>query len=322
MSSEEVEQQVTHDPQDDYGRNKHEALHRRLNDESSAIPHETQYTISAWSKKTFGPKDPLTIAKRARVEFNEMIDELEVLEVLQAEGLRPYSVQVATRAAAVEAADVVIMLYSVVSGLKHDIMALIDEKMVVNRGRSWHTDPTTGRTQHIPGTGELFPARLEVKAPGDWQVQGVVVHNGVDFVEPGVDYVKTLVGGDTVHAIDAKLVAPTTFKEPGSGLTMQRDRWYILSDSGSSYSPYGFRTADEAREWFASPAARDLYGGELKLAQPSYLPPTDEDKVHGECGGWDDEWEAANVLLGLDLVNFWLSNDRQLFMELNPGFEK
>jgi len=279
-----------------------QSLHRRLNDESSAIPHETQYTIAEWSKQTFGPKDPLTIAKRAAVEFKEMLDELEVL-ASRYDRMNPGALQIASRKAAVEAADVVIMLYSVVNGLKHDIMALIDEKMVVNRKRQWHTDPTTGRTQHVPGTGEL--------------PLSITVHNGADLVQPGVVYAKTLVG-DTVHAVDATLIRPTTFKEPGSGLTMQRDRWYILSDSGSSYSPYGFRSVAEAREWFASPAARDLYGGELELAEPSYLPPVGHE-THGE---WDSDWGVANVVLGLDLLNFWLSNDRATFMEFNPGFEK
>lgn len=234
----------------------------------AAIPHETQYTIAEWNKATFGARSPLDIAKRAEKEFNEMLSALQRVETARKDGepdstLRSYSAD-----AAMEAADVVIMLMSVVNGLKCDLLRLVDVKMGVNRKREWHHDPVSGSSRHV----------------------------GSD-AKPG-------------ELLDRR---PDFFVEPGSGLRMQRDRWYILSDSGAAYASTGFESAEAARVWFSSPAAVQLYGGELKLAEPSYLPYTE-----GGTAGWDDRWEAANVLFAGDLFNFWAATDEAELSALNP----
>jgi hypothetical protein len=262
---------------------------QRRSDLVPFVAKEDQYTIARWSKQTFGARSPLVIAKRAAVEMAELIDGLEALSADMANSnMSDAEIHERQVAAATEAADVNIMLLSVVNGLKQDMTQLIDVKMAINRQREWHQDPTTGRTQHVKRTETTVAAVLRTMEHA---------------YKP---------------APELKTKDFTLFKEPGSGLAMSPDRWYVLSDSGACYSSRGFETADGARAYFASPSYAEAYGGKLDLDQPSYLPPVGEET----CGGWDDAWGVANVVLGRDMFNFWLTNDAECLCELNPELFK
>lgn len=85
-------------------------------------------------------------------------------------------------------------------------------------------------------------------------------------------------------------VEPATFLEPGSGLTMSIDRWYILADSGSAYTPEGFETPAAALDWAKAQG--------IDAIIPTFLGPE---------GGWEDSG-AANIMFARELRDFWKAN--------------
>lgn len=93
------------------------------------------------------------------------------------------------------------------------------------------------------------------------------------------------------------------FREPGTGAMMRLDAWYIISDSGSVFSPEGYATAEEAER-----AAITLPEHELTPADVSVWRP--ENAAHGFA-----EPILANVVLGLDMLLFWLANDSETLWE-------
>lgn len=80
-----------------------------------------------------------------------------------------------------------------------------------------------------------------------------------------------------------------TFVDEASGLTMRVDRYYILSDSGSSYTSEGFASVEDARRWWAGHGAAQWPG--VDLVVPRYKQ---------EEAGFDDV-DEANIFLGADL---------------------
>jgi len=96
---------------------------------------ETQQSITAWADETFGPSTSnMRIATRANEEMAEL--------------LRALSVDDTSPDAAVEIADVVIVLSRLASKLGVDIAAEVDRKMSINRHqRTWVLDGS-GHGQH------------------------------------------------------------------------------------------------------------------------------------------------------------------------------
>ncbi|MDZ4381148.1 MAG: dATP/dGTP pyrophosphohydrolase domain-containing protein [Parvibaculum sp.] len=87
------------------------------------IPRESQATISGWGEATFGPVgDPVALARRARIEMEELIEALEKGD---------------TEEAARETADVLILLNRLGTTLGFDLSDAVDAKMKVNRARLW-----------------------------------------------------------------------------------------------------------------------------------------------------------------------------------------
>lgn len=96
---------------------------------------ETQYTITDWCDKTFGPiSNHVRIAVRANEEMSELLCDLAV------DNNHPK--------AAEEIADVFIVLYRLATCLGVDIQEEINRKMSVNRTRQWKLDGT-GHGYHI-----------------------------------------------------------------------------------------------------------------------------------------------------------------------------
>lgn len=87
-----------------------------------------------------------------------------------------------------------------------------------------------------------------------------------------------------------------TFKEPGSGLTMDITKFYVLTDSGSYLTPKGFDTAEAAINWCHSPGGEEA--GALEFGVPEFAGPEE---------GWPEMY-ATNVLFARDLYDFWIAN--------------
>jgi NTP pyrophosphatase (non-canonical NTP hydrolase) len=84
---------------------------------------ETQDTIARWGEETFGPvAHPVALAKRARLELDELIEALEQGDIAEAER---------------ETADVLILLHRLGATLGFDLGDAVDAKMTVNRARHW-----------------------------------------------------------------------------------------------------------------------------------------------------------------------------------------
>lgn len=99
------------------------------------MSNETQESIEEWRLNTFGPSmSTMRIAARANEEMSEL--------------LRALSVDDGNPKAAVEIADVVIVLYGVATRLGVDLHAEVDKKMEINRARRWALDGT-GHGYHV-----------------------------------------------------------------------------------------------------------------------------------------------------------------------------
>lgn len=85
------------------------------------------------------------------------------------------------------------------------------------------------------------------------------------------------------------------FVEPGTGLPMKLDQWYVVSDSGSIYVSKSFPTPGKAAAWL-----RQNNG------------PGKEDTVvwrpKNPANGFTDP-RCANIVRGLDMLLFWAAND-------------
>jgi hypothetical protein len=96
---------------------------------------ETQATVSEWCEGVFGPA-----SSNARVAARANEEMAELLRALTADDRHPK--------AAEEMADVVIIFYRLASRLGADLMAEVDRKMAVNRGREWRLDGS-GHGYHV-----------------------------------------------------------------------------------------------------------------------------------------------------------------------------
>lgn len=84
---------------------------------------ETQKTIAAWGEATFGPAaNPFDLVARAQQELSELADAVK---------------QQDSREAAMETADVMILLYRLAEDLGYDLDQSVSEKMAINRARKW-----------------------------------------------------------------------------------------------------------------------------------------------------------------------------------------
>lgn len=94
---------------------------------------ETQQTIARWAETTFGPATNLRVAVRANQEMAEL------LTALAQDEQHPEALE--------EIADIYITLCRVAESLG-DLQAVVQDKMSVNRARTWKKD-FTGCGQHV-----------------------------------------------------------------------------------------------------------------------------------------------------------------------------
>ncbi|MEE9159964.1 MAG: nucleotide pyrophosphohydrolase [Gammaproteobacteria bacterium] len=97
---------------------------------------ETQQSIAQWANNAFGPA--------ARVERIAARANEEMAELLRAATVEPCELE----AVAMEAADVVIVLYRLAHVCGFDLNDLINHKMTINRAREWKLDGT-GHGYHV-----------------------------------------------------------------------------------------------------------------------------------------------------------------------------
>ena len=98
---------------------------------------------------------------------------------------------------------------------------------------------------------------------------------------------------------------PETFLEPGTGLRMRKDRWYIISDSGSYYSTQGFEHPRDAVGWIENFTRKEF---ELPATEPSV-------PVYNPISKSWLEMSGCNIVYGLDMFEFWQDSDAEIFNE-------
>lgn len=130
---------------------------------------ENQDTITDWGRQTFGEHPPMGMAARMNVEVAELMEKLagsdpqlrrlvkeqialaerisERHHWLQARGDERADEVEDVEGAAEECADVFIVLAQVASCLGGSLQVAVDQKMGVNRRRTWSRTPG-GRHQH------------------------------------------------------------------------------------------------------------------------------------------------------------------------------
>lgn len=87
------------------------------------MPKETQQTISEWAETTFGPvSDPKVLVERAAIELEELQQAITQNDVKEA---------------GKETADVVILLYRLMTELGRELDVEVSSKMTENRSRRW-----------------------------------------------------------------------------------------------------------------------------------------------------------------------------------------
>lgn len=86
-----------------------------------------------------------------------------------------------------------------------------------------------------------------------------------------------------------------TFLDPGSGLEMELNKFYIISDSGSFFTAQGFDSADQALNWAQS--ADGIAAGAQDAVVPTF-----------QAGGFFEGQDGVNIYLGRELRAFWKAN--------------
>jgi hypothetical protein len=86
-------------------------------------------------------------------------------------------------------------------------------------------------------------------------------------------------------------MAPKTFRESGSGIEMELDKFYVLSDSASAYTATGFASAQEALDWTKSPEG--IAAGAEDATIPTFT------------GTGFEGVDGVSIFKGSDLQAFW-----------------
>lgn len=90
---------------------------------------ENQETIAHWAKAVFGPAtEPLVLVDRAQIELDELRD-----AVVDAQ-----TDHEARKEVGAETADILILLYRLLTEFGLDKQEVIDAKMQINRSRKWN----------------------------------------------------------------------------------------------------------------------------------------------------------------------------------------
>jgi hypothetical protein len=93
------------------------------------------------------------------------------------------------------------------------------------------------------------------------------------------------------------------FIEPGSGITMYTDQWYVLSDSGSVFTDTGFDSPLEAMFWLGQ-NARDW---DIEFTDIGVIKQT----------GTLDMGNPCNIVKGQTLLKFWKEDNPETLKEMN-----
>lgn len=95
------------------------------------------------------------------------------------------------------------------------------------------------------------------------------------------------------------------FVEPGSGLRMVLDHWYVLSDSGHFYTDQAFDSEAAAVHWWRTEGAeqheipRSILGFAPSISIPTFL---------GGKAGWEDSG-VPRIIYSNHLLEYWLDDD-------------
>lgn len=220
-----------------------------------------QKLIAGWGARTFGKPDAQKIATRMNCEVAEL---LVALNHLPADGPER---EEALKAIGSECADIQIMLVQVAAALGLNLEAETDSKMNINRSRKWGVT-ATGKVQHVTGKGGDPENNFSIALPL-WRL----VRKADDSLVPSPDV--------------------NTFIEPGSGLEMKMDKFYVLWDNGAALFTVGFPSAEAAQKEAHAAGYREA-------VIPTYQ-------------GWGEAWKGTdgiNVFAASDLYLYWAEQNR------------
>lgn len=268
---------------------------------------ETQDSIAQWGRDTFGPPhSALSVALRMNIEMAELLAGLAPRS--RADEEHPVNFPTLMKEVRTEVIDVWVMFCQVLFllGIKapvpskprerwpfpdrplesalHIQRALTDLYLMLYSGAS-PVRPSVTSDQLLgvsASLGDLF-RELTVKV-GDQKTFQEALDEKVQVLR-GRTWVRTETG--RIQHAEKQL-----FVDPGSGLTMSTDLWYILSDSGSCYTSEGFRSPLEALDWWKlSPDAPEQLPIKPNWSQKHF--------------NWTDAFEEANVVFGANVLDFW-----------------
>lgn len=104
---------------------------------------ENQETITRWSDETFGPIPPAAIARRMRLEVEELLEGFDTIDGRETiSGEQRLGLQI-------ECGDIYIMLCQVAEKLGANLQNIAEVKMSVNRERRWWFDPEINGHRHV-----------------------------------------------------------------------------------------------------------------------------------------------------------------------------
>lgn len=116
---------------------------------------------------------------------------------------------------------------------------------------------------------------------------------------------------DRRQEIIAAVKAKGSFKEPGTGLNMlllaSGPVYYVISDSGSSYSPVGYTRLKDAVDWCAN--SEEAKEGKECFGVRVF------DTVRGD---FSESMTMMNIVSSEDLLQFWVLDDPIEFGLLGP----
>lgn len=299
------------------------------------ITSETPKSISDWATQTFGPSPLLNIGIRGFLEVAEMVLAFrELHESLEAVD-RPISER--TRELALNARGEVVDVWIMASqiGYRSSVpfptagaytcssrfhslalpleVAAMYAKLLTNLEAQALAYPSLMIQVHL-GLLRLFwqverllePTRTEYDEAMFYAAvtEKMRVNRARKWVRTAAGNMQHAEAGEPSSSVAAPppVASSSSFTEPGTGVVMKRNCWYILSDSGSAYSSLGFATSKDAQEFIRADAFRDMYGSEIG-----------EDVT---VANWDTElktWteppaSAINIVYGEHLYQFWQEN--------------
>lgn len=109
------------------------------------------------------------------------------------------------------------------------------------------------------------------------------------------------------YLVFRRVLPHNRFVEPGTGLRMWLDRWYVITDDGRFHTTEAFSDTQAALRWCQRTIRCVMEdNGDVMVWQPS-----------DPSVGFTNP-ASANIVRGLDMLLFWAANDSFTLSQTNP----